>query len=271
MAKTCTYCNSNSTKLTREHIFPYGLISKFPEANHAIFNGDRAVKLSAEKQVIKDVCQNCNNGPLSKLDTYGNDFIIKYFSKEIKPEQFLAINYNYDKLHRWVMKIMYNGLRNDSSSKWLKKNSKYIIGMEANSTSKFSLFLGNYVYLAPFANMFPSIPFQVCSNPQILLDAQRIDGDYKYYSNENVEMIYVLRLCNAIFVLICWKESCNPKENEKELIDILPHSLLSPQGHSTYISRSTSSFNTGHLFLLISKFTMRQHDLYMSSIRPVVK
>lgn len=228
------------------------------------------MKLSARKQVIKDVCQTCNNGPLSKLDDYGNEFILKYFSNNIKVKQHIPITYDYDKLHRWIMKIIFNGLRKDSSSGWLKRNSKYIIYKDKTTTSKFSLFLGAYVNLAPFPNMFPSIPFQVVAKPKLLLQAQKENGDFIGYTNENVEEMYVLRLCNAIFILVCWKKDCWTEIQEQSLTNILPHSILMPESHSTYIRRSTSSFNSGHLYLLLSNKAIKQHDTYMSTIKPKV-
>lgn len=103
------------------------------------------------------------------------------------------------------MKIIYNSLRKSEYCDWVKRNSKYMVNKEQNTTSKFSLFLGSYVYMALMENMFPNIPFQAVANPRILTSSINKEAEY---SNENIEIIYVLRLCNAIFVLVCWKEEC---------------------------------------------------------------
>ncbi len=41
------------------------------------------------------MCENCNNMVLSKLDDYGNAFILKYFSEDISPEEEISIEYNH--------------------------------------------------------------------------------------------------------------------------------------------------------------------------------
>ncbi|MEK4381964.1 hypothetical protein NSS70_08835 [Aeribacillus sp. FSL K6-2848] len=86
MSRICAFCKSSSVKLTGEHFYPYGLISKFPEFDHAYFGESKAVPLSPEKQVIRDVCEQCNNVTFSKLDEYGNKFILEYFAEEISPQ-----------------------------------------------------------------------------------------------------------------------------------------------------------------------------------------
>ncbi|WP_176481967.1 hypothetical protein [Paucisalibacillus globulus] len=255
-----------NNKLTAEHIFPFGLISKFPEYKYAFLGEKKAVKLSPKKQVIKDVCQNCNNGALSKLDSYGNKFIMDYFSRNLSPEQIVTIRYDYQILLKWVMKILFNSLRKNDSSSWLKKNSKYMIGKVEKTTSEVSLFLGTYVDLAPFQNMFPSLPFQGISEPKILLSSRAFHKEILEYRNENIEIIYVLRLCNAIFLLVCWKENRWNSKEEEALNGLIPHTLLTPNNNTGKIARSTDSFNCEHLYLVSSKKAQFEHDIYMKMI-----
>lgn len=264
MTKSCAFCNSASRKLSREHIYPYGLISKFPQFDHAFFGGAKAVKLSPMKQVINDVCIKCNNEELSALDEYGNKFILKYFSQEYLPNEQVNIEYNYPILSKWVMKILYNSLRKDESSYWLKQNSRYIIGESPETTSKFSLFLGLYVDLAPLPGMYPDLPFQGICNPTIFLRSRAFVKEMTEYKNDNIEKIYVLRLMNAIFVLVCWKEDKWEPTEEEILAGILPHKILRENQNSTVIERSTDCFNSGHLFVLSSKQAQRENDIYMN-------
>ncbi|PFR65842.1 hypothetical protein COK37_21075 [Bacillus thuringiensis] len=58
--------------------------------------------------VISDVCQDCNNGFLSHLDTEGKNLISKYVLAKYDEVQ---IKYNYLMLARWLMKIVYSGER----------------------------------------------------------------------------------------------------------------------------------------------------------------
>ncbi|MDM5197875.1 hypothetical protein QUF79_07585 [Fictibacillus enclensis] len=145
----CAYCKEERP-LTREHIYPENLINKFPEADFAFIGLDKAFKLSPKKHVIKDVCGECNNGELSKLDSYGIDFIMKYFSTESGPGDILNIEYNYDYLSRWVLKNTYNAVREfeNKDPGWLNTNSKFIINAE-DYKSRFSIFLGSHVDMAP--------------------------------------------------------------------------------------------------------------------------
>lgn len=262
MTKKCAFCKLNEGKLTGEHIFPFGLISKFPEYEHAIFDMKKAVKLSPRKQVINDVCEKCNNEKLSALDNYGNQFILKYFSEKISPNQEVNIEYDYPILSKWVMKILYNSLRSDQSSYWLEDNSRYMIGEVPETTSKYNLFLGSYVYMAPMTGLFPDVPFQGLSNPVILKNSiEKIE-----YTNDNIEIIYVLRLMNAVFVLVCWKEDKWEPAEETNLAKILPHKLLHNDQSAAVIKRATDCFNSGHLYLLSSKSAQSVNDEYLNRL-----
>lgn len=263
MGKVCAYCNSSSRKLTGEHIYPYGLISKFPEFDHVFFEGGKAIPLSPKKQVVKDVCESCNNVALSKLDDYGNAFILKYFSKDISPKEEISIEYNQLVLSKWVMKILYNGSRQGKSSNWLKQNAKYIIGEDSEATSKYSLFLGSYVKLGAMMGM----PFSGIANPKIFLAGKPFGKEPDLYENENVEVIYLLRLMNAIFVLVCWKENKWTFSEEEDLARLLPHSLLKEDQDSAVIVRATDVINSSHHYLVSSKRAQYDHDMMMKMMQ----
>ena len=60
---------------------------------------------------IKDVCQYCNNGPLSKLDDYICQLYDKYFVHVPKPRTSIQFRYDFSLLMRWLLKISYNASR----------------------------------------------------------------------------------------------------------------------------------------------------------------
>lgn len=64
--KNCAYCGK-SEKLTKEHIWPNTLIKKYEDLLTYNKNQNKFYKGDA---VIKDVCSECNNIHLSKLDSY---------------------------------------------------------------------------------------------------------------------------------------------------------------------------------------------------------
>lgn len=266
MVKVCAYCNSSSGKLTGEHIYPNGLISKFPEFDHAFLEDKKgvpgekkAIPLSPSKQVVNDVCEKCNNDILGKLDDYGNDFILKYFSEDISKNEEKSIEYNHFVLSKWVMKILYNGMRKEESSNWLRRNAKYMIGESSESTSKYSLFLGSYVQLTDIG----ALPFEVAANLPIFLTGKQYGKDLELYKNENVEATYYLRLMNAIFILVCWKENKWDSKEEEELIEILPHSILKENQNSAVIIRATDSLNSSHPYFVSSKRAQSENDKIM--------
>ncbi|HGA1022274.1 TPA: hypothetical protein ACIQN7_002611 [Bacillus cereus] len=266
MVKVCAYCNSSSGKLTGEHIYPNGIISKFPEYDHAFLEDKKgepgekkAIPLSPSNQVINDVCKKCNNDILGKLDDYGNDFILKYFSEDISKNEEKSIEYNHLILSKWVMKILYNGMRKEETSNWLRQNAKYIIGESSNATSEYSLFLGSYVQLSELK----AIPFEAAANVPIFLESKSFGKDPDVYENENVEAIYYLRLMNAIFILVCWKENKWDSKEEEDLNEILPHSILRADQNSAVIVRATDFMNSSHPYLVSSKRAQSENDFRM--------
>ncbi|WP_307745173.1 hypothetical protein [uncultured Pantoea sp.] len=105
----CRYCIQEKT-ITREHIIP-SFLYKF-QADSGIPNvgwNARAQDVIGGEAKIADVCNECNNGPLSDLDGYGQSFLI---GNGFLTQSFLKtktdINYDYYMLLRWVMKISYN-------------------------------------------------------------------------------------------------------------------------------------------------------------------
>lgn len=107
MGKTCAYCGG-PPPFTREHIWPNGFLRrdsfeiKFSARANKTFRGDL---------VIADVCAQCNNGPLSVLDTHACELYDRRFSKPVERGAVVPFTYDYALLLRWLLKVSYNSSR----------------------------------------------------------------------------------------------------------------------------------------------------------------
>lgn len=103
----CAYCDRD-VAATKEHIWPASIIR---HVNERIRYSERAKKTFWADMVIKDVCAQCNNGPLSALDAYGAIMYDKYFSNFHTSMDPLDFIYDFDRLSRWLLKLSYNSAR----------------------------------------------------------------------------------------------------------------------------------------------------------------
>lgn len=107
----CAYCN-NECSPSREHIIP-DFLYRYQKGGggHTGWN-ESAQKIVGGEAKIKDVCEPCNNGPLSGLDDYGKRFLT---SAGVFVDNFLlknkTVQYEYCSLLRWLMKISFNSAR----------------------------------------------------------------------------------------------------------------------------------------------------------------
>ncbi|WP_204142034.1 hypothetical protein [Halomicronema sp. CCY15110] len=90
----------------------------------------KADKFIGGELTIGDVCRNCNNGPLSELDSYFLQLYDRYIYKFASPEKRIDFTYDFDKLARWLLKVSYNSARatNAPDEVLLESYSKYILG-----------------------------------------------------------------------------------------------------------------------------------------------
>ncbi|MGG2731368.1 hypothetical protein ACQYZU_26975 [Pseudomonas aeruginosa] len=119
--KKCAYCGK-SEKLTKEHIWPSTLIRKYENLLTYNKNEDKFYKGDA---VIKDVCSECNNVHLSKLDSYLSDIFDAHLKRILTPGESALLNYDYDKLLRALLKISFNSARASASEKIIKAHQKF--------------------------------------------------------------------------------------------------------------------------------------------------
>lgn len=124
--RNCAYCGSGDN-LTNEHVFPDCFQKTFePITPTRTPTGEKAILTALE---IHDVCDRCNNGPLSRLDTYLCELNDLYFSKIVHPGDCIRFRYDFDALLRMLLKIGYNVAR---ARKWplghWKDAVQYILG-----------------------------------------------------------------------------------------------------------------------------------------------
>lgn len=105
--KLCAYCDG-PPPFTREHIWPNGFLKrdsfdiKFSARANKTFKGDL---------VIADVCADCNNGPLSRLDDHACELYDRRFGKPVRVGEVVPFTYDYGLLMRWLLKLSYNSSR----------------------------------------------------------------------------------------------------------------------------------------------------------------
>ena len=108
MSKSCAYCNVDGT-MTKEHIWSKALIDRW-ESELNTYN-PKTKKFYKGEAVIKDVCANCNNVTLSKLDKYLAEMYDNQFKNHVQRGNGVVFEYSYDLLLRSLLKISFNSCR----------------------------------------------------------------------------------------------------------------------------------------------------------------
>ncbi|MGG0720145.1 hypothetical protein ABE096_21565 [Robertmurraya massiliosenegalensis] len=266
--RLCAYCKEPK-QLTKEHVFPSALIELFPESKYVYFGQDKIIELGTEKHVVKDVCQVCNNERLQELDSIGTNFIKEYFLSKIHPNTNLTVEYDFMALSKWVMKIIYNSNRQfkKAAHPWFEENSKFIVGLNSESSLKYSLFLAFFVDLAPISGMYPDKPFEVIMNPTCVL-SEKLAPPFDMFLIPQEEFHYLLQIGNAIFLLIVWNEATSVDEKinlEEEIQEKFPYSVLSPGNVAAVIARGSDCINCGNMFLIHGRKRQLAADLFQKT------
>lgn len=94
--------------MSREHIWPNGFLQR---GDFGIKYSKRAGRTFQGDLIVRDVCEHCNNGPLSRLDAYACRLYDTNFGRF--PEHFEPVDfaYDYSRLLRWLIKIAFNTAR----------------------------------------------------------------------------------------------------------------------------------------------------------------
>jgi hypothetical protein len=86
----------------------------------AIGWNDNIGKMLPGDQIVRDVCATCNNKVLSMLDAYAKKFFIENkLLVQNYADSSVLLNYNYDLLLRWNLKVSYNASRKTNAQSYL--------------------------------------------------------------------------------------------------------------------------------------------------------
>ncbi|GGP76602.1 MULTISPECIES: hypothetical protein [Shewanella] len=127
--KCCAFCGVQK-KLSREHVFPNGVIRKLEEGMLSL--NDKSDKVFKADLVVKDVCEPCNNGILSEIDGRFVKLFEDNMLQPIQPGDNVEFEFNYNDLLRELLKISYNSARASADGfkavAALRKYVPYILG-----------------------------------------------------------------------------------------------------------------------------------------------
>lgn len=137
--KVCAYCG-NTGRFTSEHIWPRGILKR---TNYGVRFGIKIGKTISGDMTINDVCRECNNGPLSRLDDYACDLYDRYFACVPESGDFIEFRYDFALLMRWLLKISYNATRTTGiDAKLLSHYSSMLISDYPASPINVAAFVG---------------------------------------------------------------------------------------------------------------------------------
>lgn len=124
--KLCAYC-AQDKKLTKEHVIPSWFINLDRSPSDLGFS-ERAPNKFVNEIVVKDVCEECNNHHLSKLDDYGKMLHEKFFSAYVFANEEVKFEYDFQTLAKWLIKCSYNSARiNSADLETLRDYARLII------------------------------------------------------------------------------------------------------------------------------------------------
>lgn len=213
--KRCAYCGcemgQGGRKRTAEHVIPKSLIDLYPEQD-ITFDKERTY-VDNNGITIADVCNVCNGGVLSQLDSYGKELIEQQFYFPYEPDayyQTFQIELDTSKFIRWILKIIYNEMRREKCAlECIEKYIPYIMKGEGELTGV-SFFMGLHVNLNPLPEeCFEIIPLQVNTEPLFFETAFRWDKDDIQFKLIGKEQSCAIRFGNCIVFVVFWEKSAN--------------------------------------------------------------
>lgn len=282
----CAYCKKEkeAKEITHEHIIPKGIIDLFPECDYVFDRRLEGTKVYKGESKINDVCADCNNGQLSYLDNYGTQFIKKYFLKEYSKDEILSIEYDYNLLSRWLLKIIFNTERSIKSQTlrdtlWFDENIDYILGIKSNPQYYISIFSGIFVNTSPMPLFWANDrQLDIISNPVLLSQGllmltpgtddlrpyAEINKNIKDMKMENLYLKYIIRFGTGMFLILMWNKEANKEQTEsyeKIINTLFPYKLISGDNTIISIERCTHAFNITTPQIVDSYIGMNAADL----------
>lgn len=263
----CAYCNKEK-QATKEHIIPKGIIDLFPECNLSYSGFD---KVHGGEATIKDVCSECNNGQLSKLDKYGKEFVETYFINNYNKGDKVDVDYDYNRLIRWLLKIIYNNERSyHRDVEWFKKNIDYILDGGNLQYGNISLFAGLAVNVSCVPEFFmENRQVNIITNPLILINGLfniKYDDNLRviYERNDTPEKMeinylfnkYIIRFGSELFVIFLWNDDANEDyilDTNKIMDAMYPYRYIRKDECCVNLERCTQAYNY-HMPLYIDSY-----------------
>jgi len=137
--KTCAYCGREGP-LTSEHVWPKGILKR---TDFPIRYSARAGKTFSGDLTINDVCRECNNGPLSKVDSYFCYLYDQYFVRVPRAGETIEFRYDFALLMRALLKVAYNSSRSTGIDvELLSEYSQVLISEFPASPAHVAAFVG---------------------------------------------------------------------------------------------------------------------------------
>lgn len=213
--KICPYCGNemgeDARKITQEHVIPKSLLQLYPEQD-ITFDLKRNI-VNNDGITIGDVCEVCNGGVLSQLDSYGKELIASNFYHPYQYEdyyQVFQIELDTEKFMRWILKILYNEIRREKKpTDEIEKYIPFIMTGEA-VTARAGFFLGLHVNLNPMSEEYFGIkPLQINMEPQFFAEDFRRGADQVRFSIVGKKQSFSIRFGNCIVYVVFWDENAD--------------------------------------------------------------
>jgi len=279
--KVCQYCGKafdrKEHKKTSEHIFPNALIKLFPE-QYIAFNDSKRF-IDNRGITIADVCEKCNGGVLSSLDNYGSRLVHDNFFKEIHvdlKDEVFPIVFDYYKLSRWILKILYNFRRSKNKNvEWFHRALGYILQDIRIENIDFSIFAGVHINTTPLPEQFYEYkPLQINEEPKLIGNSLAVSslGLDAYANSIKVNQAfatYSIRFGSLILYIILWDKSAELTKknyfNELMTREFTFKQIISNKEKYNLRRVAAHSNTTMGYRHLISKSGIIQDDMFISN------
>lgn len=106
----CAYCEKNR-KPSREHLIPNWYLKIDPSPDDVGFLERIKEKFTQSESVIKDVCEECNNIHLGRLDAYGKEVYDGFLKKYVFAGEEVNFSIEYLTFVKWLVKLSFNSAR----------------------------------------------------------------------------------------------------------------------------------------------------------------
>jgi hypothetical protein len=91
---------------------------------------------------VRDVCEDCNGGPLSRFDDYASGLDRNYFTQIVEDSPQIEFEYDFKLLLRWLLKVTYNDDRTRPPPYETKPFVPFILGNKPNPPFATTVLIG---------------------------------------------------------------------------------------------------------------------------------